>query len=71
MSFGFSVGDFITISKLIAEITGGLKDAGGAKSEYQELLRALKVSKLPSIGLIIYSPAYLPLQTLTSLSIRL
>jgi hypothetical protein len=42
MSFGFSVGDFITISKLIAEITGGLKDAGGAKSEYQELLRALK-----------------------------
>jgi hypothetical protein len=42
MSFGFSVGDFVAVGELIARITSSLKDAGGAKSEYQELLRALE-----------------------------
>jgi hypothetical protein len=30
------------VGELIARITSSLKDAGGAKSEYQELLRALE-----------------------------
>ncbi len=38
MSFGFSISDFITVSKLISDIASSLKDA---KSEYQELLREL------------------------------
>jgi hypothetical protein len=42
MSFGFSVGNFVAVGELIARITSSLKDAGGAKSEYQELLRALE-----------------------------
>ncbi|KAH6714436.1 hypothetical protein BKA61DRAFT_481678 [Leptodontidium sp. MPI-SDFR-AT-0119] len=41
MSFGFSVGDFIAVGKLITDITNSLRDAGGSKSEYQELLREL------------------------------
>ena len=39
MSFGFSVSDFITVYKLITDITSSLNDA---KSEYQELLRELE-----------------------------
>jgi hypothetical protein len=39
MSFGFSVGDFIAVGKLIGEITSSLQTIGGAKSEYQELIR--------------------------------
>ncbi|KAF1357596.1 hypothetical protein EJ07DRAFT_128187 [Lizonia empirigonia] len=39
MSFGFSVGDFIAVGKLIGDITASLQSAGGAKSEYQELIR--------------------------------
>ncbi|KAH7077365.1 hypothetical protein FB567DRAFT_608462, partial [Paraphoma chrysanthemicola] len=39
MSFGFSVGDFIAVGKLIGEITTSLQSVGGAKSEYQELIR--------------------------------
>jgi hypothetical protein len=39
MSFGFSVGDFIAVGKLIGEITSSLQSIGGAKSEYQELIR--------------------------------
>jgi hypothetical protein len=42
MSFGFSVGDFLAAGKLSAEIISSLKDAGGAKSEYQEVLRELE-----------------------------
>lgn len=38
MSFGFSVGDFLTAAKLISEITTCLQSVGGAKSEYQELI---------------------------------
>ena len=41
MSFGFSVGDFITAGKLIADISSSLRDVGGSVSEYQELLREL------------------------------
>lgn len=39
MAFGFSVGDFIAIGKLIKDISSCLHDTGGAKAEYQELLR--------------------------------
>ncbi|UPX13923.1 uncharacterized protein EKO05_0004418 [Ascochyta rabiei] len=39
MSFGFSVGDFIAVGKLIGDITSSLQSVGGAKSEYQELIR--------------------------------
>jgi hypothetical protein len=39
MSFGFSVGDFIAVGKLISDITSSLQTIGGAKSEYQELIR--------------------------------
>ena len=42
MSFGFSVGDFVAVSNLIVDITTSLKDVGGAKSEYQGLLRELE-----------------------------
>lgn len=42
MSFGFSVGDFLAVGKLIADITNSLREAGGSKSEYQELLRELE-----------------------------
>lgn len=42
MSFGFSVSDFLAVGKIIADIISCLKDAGGSKSEYQELLRELE-----------------------------
>ncbi|KAH5398360.1 hypothetical protein HBI67_214670 [Parastagonospora nodorum] len=42
MSVGFSVGDFIAVGKLINDISSCLQDAGGAKAEYQELLRELE-----------------------------
>ncbi|KAL8365584.1 hypothetical protein RB595_004414 [Gaeumannomyces hyphopodioides] len=38
MSFGFGVGDFLAVGKLIFDITSCLKDIGGAKSEYQDLV---------------------------------
>ncbi|SPN99173.1 uncharacterized protein DNG_02208 [Cephalotrichum gorgonifer] len=41
MSFGFSVGDFIAVGKLIADISSCLKDVGGSKTEYQDLIREL------------------------------
>lgn len=41
MSFGFSVGDFFTVGRLVADIISSLRDAGGSKSDYQELLREL------------------------------
>jgi hypothetical protein len=41
MSFGFSVGDFIAVGNLIKNICSCLQDAGGAKEEYQGLLREL------------------------------
>jgi hypothetical protein len=45
MSFGFAVGDFITVGKLIKDITDCLRSAGGARSEYQELLKELEELK--------------------------
>jgi hypothetical protein len=39
LSFGFSVGDFVAIRKLVADITSALQSTSGAKSEYQELIR--------------------------------
>lgn len=42
MSFGFSIGDFLAVGKLVAEIITSLQDAGGAKSDYQELIRELE-----------------------------
>jgi hypothetical protein len=42
MSFSFLVGHFIAFGKLVNDITNCLQNAGGAKSEYQELLRELK-----------------------------
>lgn len=42
MSFGFSTGDFLAVGKLIVDITSSLSAAGGAKSDYQELLRELE-----------------------------
>lgn len=58
MSFGFSVGDFLAVGKLIVDITNSLREAGGSKSEYQELLRELEslnhalkhLDKLPTNG---------------------
>ena len=46
MSFGFSVGDFIAIGKLIGDITSCLQSAGGARSEYQELIREFESLKV-------------------------
>ena len=42
MSFGFSVGDFIAVGSLITDIASSLQEAGGSKSEYQEILRELE-----------------------------
>ncbi|OCL06463.1 hypothetical protein AOQ84DRAFT_410939 [Glonium stellatum] len=41
MSFGFSVGDFIAVGKLITDIVSCFQSAGGSASGYQELLREL------------------------------
>ena len=43
MSFGFSAGDFIAASQLIIGVIGSLKESGGSKSEYQELVRELVI----------------------------
>jgi hypothetical protein len=40
--FGFSIGDFIAVGSLITDITCSLREVGGSKSEYQELLRELE-----------------------------
>jgi hypothetical protein len=41
MSFGFSVGDFLSAAILIKDIVICLKASGGSASEYQELMREL------------------------------
>jgi hypothetical protein len=41
ISFGFSVGDFVAVGKLISDIVISLRSIGGASSEYQELTRGL------------------------------
>jgi Fungal N-terminal domain of STAND proteins len=42
MSFGFSVGDFLAVSKLIADLISSLRESGGSKSHYQEIIRELE-----------------------------
>ena len=42
MSFGFSVGDFLAVGKLIADITSSLKDVGGSKSLYHDVVLELE-----------------------------
>ncbi|CZR68054.1 uncharacterized protein PAC_17953 [Phialocephala subalpina] len=42
MSFGWSAGDCFTAINLITEVCSSLKDSGGSRSEFQELLRQLK-----------------------------
>lgn len=42
MAFGFSVGDFLTVGRLIVDIGLSLRDVGGSASEYQELQRELE-----------------------------
>jgi len=37
MSFGFSVGDFITVASLIEQTICALRDAGGSSFQYQRL----------------------------------
>ena len=41
MSFGWSVGDCFAALNLLIEVFSSLKDSGGSRSEYQELLREL------------------------------
>lgn len=41
MSFGFSVGDFITALELVATVIDALRESGGASSEYREIIRQL------------------------------
>lgn len=42
MSFGFSIGDFLAVGKLVADIVSSLKDSGGSRAEYQDLVRELE-----------------------------
>ena len=39
MSFGFAVGDFLAVGRLIYDITNALR---GSRAEYQELVRELE-----------------------------
>ena len=40
--FGFGVGDFIAVIKLITKVAHALKDSGGAASEYQDVVQELE-----------------------------
>ncbi|KAJ6032237.1 hypothetical protein N7540_002969 [Penicillium herquei] len=42
MSFGFSVGDFLAVGQLTVNIVASLRESGGAKTEYQDLIRELE-----------------------------
>src|SRR4051812_21562755 len=42
MSFGFSVGDVIAVGKLIADIVSSLKDVGGSRADFLDLIRELE-----------------------------
>ncbi|KAF2833242.1 hypothetical protein CC86DRAFT_389553 [Ophiobolus disseminans] len=53
MSFGFAVGDFVAVGTLICEIIDSLQSVGGARSEYQELIREL--TSLPSSSTVVES----------------
>ncbi|KAF7191184.1 Multistep phosphorelay regulator 1 [Pseudocercospora fuligena] len=41
MSFGFSVGDFIAALELVGTVVASLRESGGAKSQFRELLQEL------------------------------
>lgn len=64
MAFGFSIGDFIAVGEVIVTLIEGLRETGGSKSDYQELVRELQslekalkhveninTSKGPDVGL--------------------
>lgn len=42
MSFGFSVGGFVAVGSVIADVISCLEDSTGSKSDYQELVRELE-----------------------------
>jgi len=42
MSFGFSIGDFLAVGKLVADIVSCLQDSGASQTEYRDLMRELK-----------------------------
>ncbi|KAI1779496.1 hypothetical protein F4818DRAFT_142464 [Hypoxylon cercidicola] len=42
MSFGFSVGDFLAVGKLVTEIISSLKDSGGSRTDYRDIFRELE-----------------------------
>ncbi|KAF5868118.1 uncharacterized protein Bfra_007314 [Botrytis fragariae] len=42
MSLGFSIGDFIAVGEVITTLIEGLRETGGSKSDYQELVRELQ-----------------------------
>ena len=46
MSFGWSAGDCFTAVNLVIEVFSSLKDSGGSRLEFQELLRELKGLKV-------------------------
>lgn len=56
MSFGFSVGDFLAVGKLIADITSCLKETGGSKTEYQDLVRELDCLRQALVHLERFQP---------------
>jgi hypothetical protein len=41
MSFGFSAGDFIAALSLVGTVISAIRETGGSKSEYQELVHEL------------------------------
>jgi hypothetical protein len=41
MSFGYSV-DFVAVSQLVADLIGSLRETGGSKSDYQEIILELE-----------------------------
>ncbi|KXS95844.1 hypothetical protein AC578_1195 [Pseudocercospora eumusae] len=41
MSFGFSVGDFVAALELVGTVVASLRESGGAKSQFRELLQEL------------------------------
>ena len=43
MSFGFAVGDFIAVGKLVYDISDFLKTASCADKDYQKLLKTLEL----------------------------
>ena len=46
MSFGFSVGDFLAVGKLVTDIVSSLKDVGGSQNQYRDLICELECLRL-------------------------